>query len=52
MERFSKEKRMPLLIAKLEKPEALDNLDAILDEVARPTAGPSSSSRPRKCSSR
>ena len=27
MERFSKEKRMPLLIAKLEKPEALDNLD-------------------------
>ena len=33
MERFSKESRMPLLIAKLEKPEALDNLDAILDEV-------------------
>lgn len=33
MERFSKEKRMPLLIAKLEKPEALDNLDAILEEV-------------------
>ena len=33
MERFSKEKRVPLLIAKLEKPEAVDNLDAILDEV-------------------
>jgi pyruvate kinase len=33
MERFSKERRMPLLIAKLEKPEAVDNLDAILDEV-------------------
>ncbi len=33
MERFSKERRMPLLIAKLEKPEALDNLDAILEEV-------------------
>jgi pyruvate kinase len=33
MERFSKGKRLPLLIAKLEKPEALDNLDAILDIV-------------------
>jgi pyruvate kinase len=33
MERFSKESRMPLLIAKLEKPEALDNLEAILSEV-------------------
>jgi pyruvate kinase len=33
MERFSKGKRLPLLIAKLEKPEALDNLDAILDVV-------------------
>jgi pyruvate kinase len=33
MERFSKETRMPLLIAKLEKPEALDNLEAILGEV-------------------
>jgi pyruvate kinase len=30
MERFSSGKRMPLLIAKLEKPEALDNLDEIL----------------------
>jgi len=33
MERFSNGKRLPLLIAKLEKPEALDNLDAILDNV-------------------
>ena len=33
MEKFSNGKRMPLLIAKLEKPEALDNLDAILDIV-------------------
>ena len=33
MERFSKGKRLPLLIAKLEKPEALDNLAAILDIV-------------------
>lgn len=33
LERFSNDKRQPLLIAKLEKPEALDNLDAILDIV-------------------
>jgi pyruvate kinase len=33
MDRFSKGKRLPLLIAKLEKPEALDHLDAILDIV-------------------
>jgi len=33
MERFSKDRRMPMLIAKLEKPEALDNLDAILEIV-------------------
>jgi pyruvate kinase len=33
MERFSNGKRPPLLIAKLEKPEALDNLDAILENV-------------------
>ena len=33
MERLSNGKRLPLLIAKLEKPEALDNLDAILDVV-------------------
>ena len=33
MDRFSKGKRTPLLIAKLEKPEALDNLDAILENV-------------------
>ena len=33
LERFSKGKHLPLLIAKLEKPEALDNLDAILDIV-------------------
>ena len=33
MERFSHGKRLPLLIAKLEKPEALDNLEAILEIV-------------------
>ncbi len=33
MERFSNGKRLPMLIAKLEKPEALDNLEAILDIV-------------------
>jgi pyruvate kinase len=33
LERFSNGKRLPLLIAKLEKPEALDNLDAILEIV-------------------
>ncbi len=33
MERFSNGKRQPLLIAKLEKPEAMDNLDSILDYV-------------------
>src|SRR6266498_892459 len=33
LERFSNGKRMPLLIAKLEKPEALENLDAILEIV-------------------
>ena len=33
IERFSSGKRQPLLIAKLEKPEALDNLDAILEIV-------------------
>src|SRR6185436_11715790 len=33
MERFSKGRRLPLLIAKLEKPEALDNLEEILDIV-------------------
>jgi pyruvate kinase len=33
MERFANGKRVPLLIAKLEKPEALDNLDEILDIV-------------------
>jgi len=33
MERFSNGKRLPLLIAKLEKPEALDNLNAILEIV-------------------
>ncbi len=33
MERFSNGRRQPLLIAKLEKPEAIDNLDAILDNV-------------------
>ena len=30
---FSKGNRLPLLIAKLEKPQAIDNLDAILDHV-------------------
>jgi pyruvate kinase len=33
MERFSNGKRLPLLIAKLEKPEALDNLESILEAV-------------------
>ena len=33
LERLSNGRRLPLLIAKLEKPEALDNLDAILDIV-------------------
>ena len=33
MEELSKGKRMPLLIAKLEKPEAMDELEAILDVV-------------------
>jgi len=33
MERFAKGGRQPLLIAKLEKPEAIDNLDAILENV-------------------
>jgi pyruvate kinase len=33
MERFANGKRQPLLIAKLEKPEALDNLEAILEIV-------------------
>ncbi len=33
LERFSNGKRQPLLIAKLEKPEALDNLDQILEIV-------------------
>jgi len=33
MERLSNGKRSPMLIAKLEKPEALDNLDEILDIV-------------------
>jgi len=33
MKKFSNGSRMPMLIAKLEKPEALDNLDAILDHV-------------------
>ena len=33
MERLSSGKRVPMLIAKIEKPEALDNLDAILDNV-------------------
>ena len=31
--RFSNGKRQPILIAKIEKPEAMDNLDAILDDV-------------------
>ncbi len=33
MERFANGKNLPLLIAKLEKPEALDHLDAILEIV-------------------
>jgi len=33
MERISSSKRLPLLIAKLEKPEAVDNLDTILEIV-------------------
>lgn len=33
MERFANGKRLPLLIAKLEKPEALDNLEEILENV-------------------
>src|SRR6185436_6707731 len=33
LERFSQGKRLPLLIAKLEKPEALDNLEEILEIV-------------------
>jgi pyruvate kinase len=33
MERFANGKRLPFLIAKLEKPEALENLDSILDVV-------------------
>jgi pyruvate kinase len=33
MEKFSGRKRVPLLIAKLEKPEAMDHLEAILDVV-------------------
>jgi pyruvate kinase len=33
MERFSNGKRLPLVIAKLEKPEALENLEAILEIV-------------------
>jgi pyruvate kinase len=33
MERFSNGKRLPLLIAKIEKPEALENLEAILEIV-------------------
>jgi pyruvate kinase len=33
MERFARGGRVPMLIAKLEKPEALDNLDQILDNV-------------------
>ena len=33
MERFSTGNRMPMLIAKLEKPEAVDNLEDILDNV-------------------
>lgn len=33
MERFANGKRLPLLIAKVEKPEALENLDAILEWV-------------------
>ena len=33
LERFSKGNRTPMLIAKLEKPEAVDNLDEILENV-------------------
>jgi pyruvate kinase len=33
MQRLCTDRRLPLLIAKLEKPEALDNLEAILDVV-------------------
>ena len=33
MERLSAQKQLPLLIAKLEKPEAVDDLDAILSQV-------------------
>ena len=33
IEKFSNGKRQPLLIAKLEKPEAMDNLEAILENV-------------------
>ena len=33
MEHFSRGNRLPLLIAKLEKPQAIDNLDEILDNV-------------------
>ena len=33
MERLSAGKRLPMLVAKLEKPEAVDNLDSILDNV-------------------
>ena len=33
LKRYSRDQRMPLLIAKLEKPEALDQLDAILEIV-------------------
>ncbi|MBN2117138.1 MAG: pyruvate kinase [Anaerolineales bacterium] len=33
LERFANGKHLPLLIAKIEKPEALDNLDAILEVV-------------------
>jgi len=33
MDRFTEGKRLPLLIAKIEKPEALENLDAILEIV-------------------
>ena len=33
MERLSSGKRVPMLIAKLEKPEAIDNLEEILDHV-------------------
>ena len=33
MQRFANGRRLPLLIAKLEKPEAIDHLDSILDNV-------------------